>query len=130
MKNIYFIIIFSFSLFANGHSESSSDHKSKKALQKFEKGKGFLLSEPSLKTMGVEFIEYRSFKDSKVPTSAIAFIKNKKGVYVLRDGFIRFLEFKEGFALRANDLLVTKGLGVIAITDVFSKDSSDYSHAH
>ena len=134
-----FVLLFSLFLPSVYASEDSSSHKQhqahnnhddEKALQKVDIKKGFVLSKESLKAMGVEFIQYSKLKDSKIPTSALVFIKNIKGVYVLREGFIKFIEWKDELELRPDDYLVTQGLGVIAITDVYSKDSSDYSHSH
>ncbi len=113
------------------HSEGDEHNKNRfgqeKAITDVDEQNGFKLSPESIKTMGIE-TRVIDVKGPQIPKSSFVSVKNKKGFYILRDGYFSFVELNSIRDLMPNDRVVTKGMGIIAITDVFSTDEAEYSH--
>lgn len=104
------------------------------------KEKGFQLSPQAFKTLGLELQNIDKSKIS-ISKSALVTFKNENGVYVLRDGFFKMLKVSlvlenedsfevELFGFKPKDKLVTKGVKLLRVTDIYSTDKSEYGHSH
>lgn len=149
MKSLLLIslIYLSFSGFAHedDHQHDSDGRFGKgKAIQEVDEEKGFRLSAEALATLQLGFKEMvpsSSGSALKLPRVALVTSRKKTGVYRYRNGFFKFIpvriqkrseKFFEALApgIIPGDRIVTKGTNLIALTDVFSTDSSEYGHGH
>ena len=112
-----------------GHNDQSDRFGVDKAILEFKKEKGFRLSKESIEKLGIQFESMESLKFD-IPKSAIAYIKNKKGFFLFKNKYFKFVELDKKQILQAKDRIVVQGTGLIAITDVFTKDQSEYGHSH
>lgn len=106
------------------HEERFGDQK---ALTDVDAEKGFKLSPESIKIMGIETKDIDA-NNPQIPKSSFVSIKDKKGIYIVRNSYFKFVELTSLNNLMSGDKLVTKGMGIIAITDIFSTDDTEYSH--
>ena len=132
---LYAMLIFQPKALATGDPEGEGEehHQERagkeKALAEVNEEKGFKLSPESVKAFGIE-TQAIDPKSPIIPKSSYVAIKNKKGIYLFRDGFFKFVEFSPKNFFLPGDRVVTSGMGIIAITDVYSKDESEYGHSH
>jgi len=92
-----FIISFSFNTEAyssNDHHESPDGHGNNKigpgkAILEVDSKKGFKLSPEAFKTLEIKTKSISLATD--IPQDAYVLVKDKKGVYILRNGFFRFV---------------------------------------
>jgi len=137
-----------------GHDDHA-DHKSEKghddhgsgksigkgkAIEEVSEIKGFKLSKEAIKTLNLKLknVEGATFKITK---STLVTSKNKKGVYRFRSGYFKFMPAKiiknvkdeflvEVIGVGFGDQIVTNGVGLLRVTDIYSTDKSAYGHAH
>ena len=132
---LYFVAILFFqiqSLASGEHSEEGHDKHAdrigmEKALQKVDSQKGFKISSEAIKSLNIR-TEPLDLKKLVIPKTSLVSIQDKKGIYILREGFFQFIEISSPMKLKPGDQIVVKGMGIIAITDVYSTDESEYSH--
>lgn len=127
-----------------GHD--SHDHGSSKAIgatkaiTEVDEEKGFKLSPEAIKTMDIKLttVNGESFTINK---STLVTSKNIKGVYRFRGGYFKFLqassvkEVNNKYKLQVKgvsfgDQIVTNGLGLLRVSDIYSTDKSEYGHSH
>lgn len=133
----------------HAHSEGEGDHddhgSSKavgegKAITEVDEKKGFSMSEEALNFMGVEFKNAIS-SNFEIPANALVVNRNETGFYRLRKGFLNFVHVKDvlrrGDTIEINDSgwkfgdrIVISKVDLIRVSDVYSKDKSNYGHAH
>lgn len=112
-----------------GHHETGERFGANKAVIDYHKGKGFQLSKESIARLGIDFKKIDPDK-IEIPESAIVYVQNKKGFFIYREKYFQFLEIDKQGRLKNGDSIVVKGLGLLSITDVFTKDQSEYGHSH
>lgn len=97
---------------------------------------GFRLSPEAMTTVGVKFKPVEN-KTVTIEHKYLATSRDKGGVYRFRNGFFKFVPviirsttkteyIVESSELTSGDKIVTEGLGIISITDVFSTDTAEY----
>lgn len=121
----------------HGDHEESGRTGPDKAIQ--EAGPhGFKLSPEAVKTIGVKLIGV-SGPTVTLPRIYLASSKDKIGVYRFRNGFFKFIPVTIRSSntsdyvvaspeLAPGDQVVTEGVGIVAISDVFSTDTAEYGH--
>lgn len=134
MKSILAILFHIAALSSIGvHGSDEHEHNNKmgegKALVAVDKHKGFKLSPESLQTLGIQTVPI-NVTSPDIPKKSLVTIKNQKGIYILRSGFFRFVELSSNMNLKSGDQVVVQGMGLIAITDVYTTDESEYGHSH
>lgn len=124
-------VILGLFLFASGNH---SDHHGKshrfgpeKAILDVDENKGFKLSQESRKLLKIKTQKISSL-NREIPPEATVYIKDKKGFYVLRQGYFKFQKMDE--KPKIGDKIVVEGKEIIAISDIFSTDQSEYGHSH
>ena len=111
-----------------------------KAIEAFEPSRGFKLSTESIGTLGIKFKEV-SNNSFVVDRSSLVISKELKGLYFLRDGFFKLLnvEFRSinddkyrvtVKEMKDGDKLVTDGVELLRVADVYSADDAEYGHGH
>lgn len=133
----------------HAHSESEEDHDDHgtskavgegKAITEIDEKKGFSMSEEALNFMGVKFKNAIS-SSFEIPANALVVNRNETGFYRLRKGFLNFVHVKDvirrGDSIEINDSnwkfgdrIVISKVDLIRVSDVYSKDKSNYGHAH
>lgn len=114
-------------------SEDHHDHENTKVIGKnkavtdFDKEKGFKLSKEAVQTLG---IKAKTLKGDIFPESALVIEKDKKGFYILRAGYFKYLDISQFKNLKPDDQIVFEGLGILKITEVYLSDESEYGHSH
>lgn len=130
----------------HGEDEGHHDHGGGKAIGKnkaiveVDENKGFKLSPEAigtlkLKLMSIEAAEFKITKESLVVS------KNQIGLYRFRDGFFKLVKVKivkelnhkylvKIDSFKFADQFVTKGIGLLRVSDVYSTDLSEYGHSH
>ncbi len=111
-----------------------------KAIEMVDEKNGFKLSKEAIKTLNLKLKTVNGDEFSIKKTSLVT-SKGAKGIYRFRGGFFKFLpiqlkkEENGGYLVKVKgvefgDQIVTNGLGLLRITDVYSTDSSEYGHSH
>lgn len=111
-----------------------------KAITEIDETKGFKLSKEAIKTLKLKLntVDGDQFKISK---DTLVLSKDNKGVYRFRGGFFKFLpakivkENKDEYLVKVDgvdfgDQIVVNGVGLLKVADIYSKDKSEYGHAH
>lgn len=149
MKYRYLLFLALFALFqvyahedehehAHGHEESKFSQE--KAIQEVNHEGGIKLSSEALELLNIQTVKARN-GEMKLPLKSLVFFKKMKGFYLKRKDFFYFIEsdqikknkneiiiFYEKF--RPNDEVVTAGVELLRVSDVFAKDDSEYGHGH
>lgn len=86
------------------------------------------LSDKVIKTIGIKTQEF-DFKN-EIPKSSLVYHLDEVGFYVKRGNLFYFIHKGEEDEIKPGDELVTEGVGLLRISDVFSKDTSEYGHEH
>ena len=127
---LIFLSSIHFSFASEDHDESDHGHSEKfgadKAILKVDENKGFILSSEAfaslkIKTNAISRID-------QIPTTAIVTMRDTKGIYVVREGFFKFIALTNKVKLQKNEQIVVSGQNLLLITDVYSKDETEYSH--
>tara|TARA_Y100000768_G_C23916613_1_gene652674 strand:- start:52 stop:819 length:768 start_codon:yes stop_codon:yes gene_type:complete len=126
-----------------GHEHEHGNSKSigpGKAIEIVDETKGFVLSQEAIKTLSLKSIQVNS-KSMVIPKEALVVSLNKKGIYRQRGKYYKFLDVEirsEGqdtytvFSsdINSKDLIVTEGVGLLRVADIYSTDTSEYGHSH
>jgi len=113
-----------------------------KAIVKVDEKLGFKLSSIAIQNLKLE-LKSVSGKKLTVASSTVVKSKNLVGVYRFKDGFFKFLNAKviknnkksKTMVISVKDLnfgdqIVTKGVSLLRVSDVYSTDKSEYGHSH
>ena len=128
------------------HGEDHHDHGSSKAIgeskaiTEVDEVKGLKLSPEAIKTMKIRLTPANR-GTLMIAKSTLVTSKNIKGVYRFRDGFFKFLqassvkEVNNKYKIKvkgitSGDQIVTNGLGLLRVSDIYSTDKSEYGHSH
>jgi hypothetical protein len=111
-----------------------------KAIEVVDEKKGFKLSNEAIKTLTIKLqtIDTKEFLISK---TTLVVSKSSKGIYRYRSGFFKLLpvtsikKVKGKYLVKVNgvgfgDQIVTQGVGLLLVADVYSTDKSEYGHGH
>ncbi|MCT4641209.1 MAG: hypothetical protein N4A33_02860 [Bacteriovoracaceae bacterium] len=123
----------------HGHGNGKALGKGK-AIEVVDEVKGFKLSKEAIKSLELKLktVDGDEFEIEK-PTLVTS--KNIKGLYRFRGGYFKFLEVKLVKEIKGKylvkvkgvdfgDQIVTNGVGLLRVTDVYSTDKSEYGHSH
>jgi len=111
-----------------------------KAIEVVDITNGFKLSKEAIKTLKLELRIINSNKFTIAKKTLVA-SKGIKGIYRFRNGFFKFLpvkiqkEVKGKYIVKIEgtqfgDQIVTSGVGLLRVSDVYSTDKSEYGHSH
>ncbi|MCR9206349.1 MAG: hypothetical protein NXH75_17340, partial [Halobacteriovoraceae bacterium] len=111
-----------------------------KAIEAVDEVKGLKLSKEAIKTLKLKLKTVDGDEFSIEKTTLVA-SKGVKGLYRFRGGFFKFLpvklkkEVKGKYLVKVKgvdfgDQIVTNGVGLLRVTDVYSTDKSEYGHSH
>lgn len=113
-----------------------------KAIVKVDEKLGFKLSSIAIQNLKLEL---KSVSGNKLTVASDTVVKSKNlvGVYRFKDGFFKFLNAKviknnkksKTMVIAVKDLnfgdqIVTKGVSLLRVSDVYSTDKSEYGHSH
>ena len=111
-----------------------------KAIESVDEKNGFKLSKEAIKSLKLKLqtVDGDEFQISK---ETLVTSKNLKGLYRFRAGFFKFLPLKlikevngnyivKVIGVEFGDQIVTNGVGLLKVTDVYSTDKSAYGHSH
>lgn len=124
----------------NDYHQSSKLIGEGKAILVVDEVKGIKLSKEAIKTLKLKLqnIDGEIFEISK---ETLVTSRNLKGIYRFREGFFKFLPLKlikevnGRYLVNVKDLdfgdqIVTNGVGLLRVSDIYSKDNSEYGHSH
>lgn len=111
-----------------------------KAIEAVDEKKGFKLSKEAIKTLKLK-LQTVDGDEFVIEKSTLVASKGAKGLYRFRGGFFKFLsvkivkEVKGKYLVKVQgvdfgDQIVTNGIGLLRVTDVYSTDKSEYGHSH
>ena len=111
-----------------------------KAIELVDENKGFKLSKEAVKTLEIK-LESINSGEFEIEKEVLVTSKNLKGIYRYRDGYFKFLtvesikEIKGKYLIyikdfKRGDQIVTNGIGLLRVADVYSTDKSEYGHSH
>ena len=111
-----------------------------KAIEVVDEKKGFKLSKEAIKTLSIKLQTIAS-DEFLIGKKALVVSKSKKGIYRFRGGFFKLLpvtsikKVKGKYLVKVKgvgfgDQVVTDGVGLLQVTDVYSTDKSEYGHGH
>lgn len=111
-----------------------------KAIEAVDEKKGFKLSKEAIKTLKLK-LQTVDGDEFVIEKSTLVASKGVKGLYRFRGGFFKFLpvklvkEVKGKYLVKVKgvdfgDQIVTNGVGLLRVTDVYSTDKSEYGHSH
>lgn len=131
---------------ANEHKEEieiSSEVGPDNAVTEADPEKGFKLSDPALKTMGIKTKPVLSHPISDLPKEAIVTFQAETGVYRLRDGWFKLIEGKvntNGMQfqfipqgkedIKVGDQIVIHGVSFLRVTELDTFSGSEEGDAH
>lgn len=123
----------------NGHGGGKAIGKGK-AIEDVDEKRGFKLSKESIKTLKLKLqtVDSDEFEISK---ETLVTSKSLKGIYRFKGGYFKFLPLKlikevngkylvKVKGVDFGDQIVTNGVGLLRVTDVYSTDKSEYGHSH
>ena len=136
---------------AKGKHEEDGDHDGHdhgggkaigkgKAIEIVDEVKGFKLSREAIKTLKLK-LQTVDGDEFQIVKSTLVTSKGIKGLYRFRGGFFKFMpvkllkEVNENYLVKVKgvdfgDQIVTNGVGLLRVTDVYSTDKSEYGHSH
>ncbi len=111
-----------------------------KAIEIVDEIKGFKLSKEAIKSLKLK-LKTVDGDEFEIEKSTLVTSKNVKGLYRFRGGFFKFLPVKlvketngkylvKVKGVDFGDQIVTNGVGLLRVTDVYSTDKSEYGHSH
>ena len=124
-----------------GHDEGGGKAIGKnKAITEVSEEKGFKLSKEAIKTMKLA-LQNVSGDTFEITKKTLVVSKATKGVFRFRGGYFKLLtaqilkETSKGYQVKVQgvdfgDQIVTNGVQLLRVTDIYSKDKSEYGHAH
>ncbi|HMQ11355.1 MAG TPA: hypothetical protein PKC21_01875 [Oligoflexia bacterium] len=122
-----------------GHEEGNRKVGEGKAVVEIHDEKGFRLSTQAYVALG---IDHQKVNGSlfKIPKSALVQIKNTTAVYRYHDHFFKLIpvniqseeenHYIVTAVIKVGELIVTQGVELLRVADVYAQDTSDYSHGH
>lgn len=127
------------------HGEEEHEHESKalgegKAIIELDEERGFKLSKEAIKTLKLTFLKIEK-KEFLIEKQTLVTSKKYKGIYRFRDGYFKLLSIKflkeinNNYLIKVDNLnpgdqIVTNGVGLLKVADIYSKDTSEYGHGH
>ncbi len=130
---------------SEGHSDHDAHGGGKaigkgKAVEEVDEVKGFKLSKEAIKTLELKLLTVDG-DEFLIDKATLVTSNNTKGIYRFRAGFFKLLpvDLKKEEAgkylvkvkgVDFGDQIVINGMGLLRVADVYSTDSSEYSHAH
>jgi len=136
---------------AKGKHEEDGDHDGHdhgggkaigkgKAIEVVDEVKGFKLSREAIKTLKLK-LQTVDGDEFQIVKSTLVVSKGVKGLYRFRGGFFKFMPVKllkevngkylvKVKGVDFGDQIVTNGVGLLRVTDVYSTDKSEYGHSH
>lgn len=111
-----------------------------KAIELVDEIKGFKLSKDAVKTLEIK-LESINSGEFEIEKTVLVTSKGLKGIYRYRDGYFKFhsvesiKEIKGKYLIKLKDYkfgdqIVTNGIGLLRVADVYSTDKSEYGHSH
>jgi len=111
-----------------------------KAIESVDKVSGFKLSKEAIKTLNLK-LQTVDGNEFTIDKTTLVTSKSTKGIYRFRSGFFKFLPIKllkevDGkylvnvIGVDFGDQIVTSGVGLLRVTDIYSTDESEYGHSH
>ncbi len=111
-----------------------------KAIEAVDEIRGFKLSKEAIKTLNLKLQTIAS-DEFLIGKGTLVVSKSNKGIYRFRGGFFKFLpvssikKLKGKYLVKVKgvgfgDQVVTDGVGLLQVTDVYSTDKSEYGHGH
>jgi hypothetical protein len=111
-----------------------------KAIEVVDEVKGFKLSREAIKTLKLK-LQTVDGDEFQIVKSTLVASKGIKGLYRFRGGFFKFMPVKllkeiggkylvKVKGVDFGDQIVTNGVGLLRVTDVYSTDKSEYGHSH
>ncbi|MCB0327097.1 MAG: efflux RND transporter periplasmic adaptor subunit [Bdellovibrionales bacterium] len=121
------------------HEEGNRKVGEGKAVIEIHDDKGFRLSNEAYQALK---IRYENISGSRfpIPKSALVRVKDEIGVYRFQESFFKLVpvkihrEEKDRYIvnapLQAGDQVVTQGVELLRVADIYSQDTSEYGHGH
>lgn len=111
-----------------------------KAIELVDENKGFKLSKDAVKTLEIK-LESINSGEFEIEKTVLVTSKGLKGIYRYRNGYFKFIsvesikEIKGKYLIKLKDFkfgdqIVTNGIGLLRVADVYSTDKSEYGHSH
>lgn len=129
----------------SGHDHGHGGGKAigeNKAITKVDEKKGFMLSNKAIQNLKLQLLNIHS-DEVTLDESQIVKVKDSIGVYRFRGGFFKFVKCSKIRRDKVNkkitlkltdynfgDQVVTNGISLLRVTDIYSTDKSEYGHAH
>ncbi|WP_417335662.1 hypothetical protein [Halobacteriovorax marinus] len=128
----------------HGHGHGHGGGKSigeGKAISEVDEKRGFRLSPEAFTTLGIKLETYSGESQIKISKKILVKSKEERGIYIMRDKFFKLYpvsivkEFPEQYlvkvkGLKEKDQIVTSGVKLLRVSDIYSTDKSEYGHAH
>lgn len=96
MKQLFFIIctiiLVNFQPNAWADEDGAPKLISDKAVIAADKDKGFKLSEPAVKRLGITYETLNEAKIFKVPSGAIVYHESEAGIYIVKEGWFKLVD--------------------------------------
>lgn len=123
---------------AGEHEETSANVGLDKGILEKSESEGFKLSEEAVKTMDIKTMDVHS-QQVEIPITALVRIKDEMYIFRLRGGWYKRIELKiiqkgtDKLTLNSNhlsngDKVVTKGLGFLRTSEIYSEEGATHSH--
>lgn len=129
------------------HKDDAHDHEGEgkaighgKAIESFDEKRGFTLSREAQERLEIKTKPILS-KIIWLKKSALVRSKKMTGVYIKRERFYKLVHAKiievKGEKLKlkledfkSSDEVLINGVNLVRVTDIFTKDKSEYGHSH
>ncbi len=122
------------------HHENEAKSGTNKAIQEVSIENGFKLSHEAQEVLRIKLSSISS-TEFTITKSSLVSSKDKKGVYIYRNGFYKLHEAivnetsKNHYNVKIKDYkfgdqVVTQGIELLRVSDIFSTDKSEYGHSH
>lgn len=123
----------------HGHGGGKSIGE-RKAIKSVDETLGFKLSSEAMKTLEIQLIKIEK-KEFTIDKAILVTSKSLKGIYRFRDDYFKFLpvillkETNGKYLVSVEDIIpgdqiVTNGVGLLRVADIYSTDESEYGHGH
>ena len=141
-SSILVLGIFIAQIYADEHHHEEEKMGTGKAIIEVNERRGLRLSPEAIETLGIRFLSTAAKNNEfKIEKSTLVSSKNSKGVYRYRDGYFKFLaaeikkEIDGGYWVKVpgvdfGDQVVSRGVGLLRVADVYSTDKSEYARSH
>ena len=124
----------------HGHHGSEKSIGKGKAIIEVDEQNGFKLSTEAIKTLGIK-LDVLNLGKNIIDKKTLVASREIKGVYRYRNGFfnltpVKIVKEQESHyeidvrAVVFGDQVVTDGVGLLRVSDIYSTDTSEYGHSH